>query len=247
MLYARTVIQHAQKTHEHSLFPGQNYKGLADFLSKSTGQLARTGASLRHRADDTKTFLTLHHYGPSNPLKVTNYERGPAGQALFTERDGLAAGCAQLVFLRGFATPEWLNLIGSGFRVDPEFFRRHLSFLQAFDQFDQPSLPCLSTGFVKLPLVTIGTRGGNRLGDIEHLNHERQDANVKVSMYLRQLGKSESGGLPIVREVSVHDDECYTVEQEVSITIRSKSSGGWAGEPNTLYLLSSSVLTPRKR
>jgi hypothetical protein len=212
------------------LFPGQNYKGLADFLSRSIGQLAPTGPSIRHCADDTKTFLTLHHYGPSALVKVTNHERGPAGQALFTQRDALAAGCAQLIFIRGFATPEWLNLIGSAFRVDPEFFRRHLSFLQTFDQFDLPSLPCLSTSFVKLPLVTIGTRGGNGVADIEHLTHDRHDANVNVSTYLRQLGKSDSGGQPIVREVSVHNGEYYTVEQEVSITIHSKSSGGWAGE-----------------
>jgi len=134
--------------------------------------------------------------------------------------------------MRGYATPEWMNLVGCTFRIDPEYFRRHLGFLQLYELFDMLGLPSASTNFVSLPLVTNATRGGGAGDDGMtagvDLSRDREDVNMIIGMYLRQLERNGGMGQSIIRKVHVHGKKYYSVEQELSISIEPKS-GGWTG------------------
>lgn len=93
-------------------------------------------------------------------------------------------------------------------------------------------LPSASTNFVSLPLVTNATRGGGAGDDGMtagvDLSRDREDVNMIIGMYLRQLERNGGMGQSIIRKVHVHGKKYYSVEQELSISIEPKS-GGWTG------------------
>jgi len=246
--FASTVLKHAQKTHQTSLFPGQNYQRLAEFLClpyeslsfNNNHKLSLTGsinlfvtAPQEECEQDKASFLTVYHYSPSAPLRLARYAANRDGWEAFEQRhEVLGPGCAQVLFMRGFAPPEWLNTIGSTYRVDPEYIRQHLRFLQPDEQFDIPGLPSTFTNCVRLPLVTNGVRDGGdtqeQLGGAD-MAQDRQDASMMIDMHLQKLDRSGHGAQSIVRTLMLHNERYYSLEQEVSICVLRKG-GGWIGE-----------------
>lgn len=125
--------------------------------------------------------------------------------------------------MQGYPSPEWLRILGAHFRVDPEFYHQHLSFLQPKDHFDLPTLPSGSRNIFRLRITTIGSRLVP-CGTREVEENRKLDAEV-VRGHQRALGLKGMVGDSIVRRYSVHDETWYTLEQEISCCVTKHGRG----------------------
>ncbi|RMZ91071.1 hypothetical protein DV736_g1709, partial [Chaetothyriales sp. CBS 134916] len=122
----------------------------------------------------------------------------------------------QLLFLRGHLSAEWIALIGSKYRVDPEFFSQALDFRSPGDKtnnFATPTLPGMSWNVIRLPLMTVGSRDPMKR-DInkDEINDIRTD-----------FGNS------YVRNYHVFDETNFALEQSITICLQPASASvGWA-------------------
>lgn len=145
---------------------------------------------------------------------------------------------AQILFLNGHPSPQWLNAIGGKYRVDPEFYQRHLDFRAAVsrpDYFTLPALPSASEKMVKLRITTIGYRQPRlRLSGYRHLQKHldglRADAAKGMADYentLKMEDKWETGD-SIIRDFAIIDAEHCIIEQDISVCI-DRVGHGWMG------------------
>lgn len=227
--YAQTVVVHSHRTKESSLFPGQNFKALAGFLTRSNKNAHLQSEYNKTRQDDDFTFVSLHDYTADGKRNISYHDSGLGGRKKLSSQGLPGSGCAQLVFIRGYALPEWLNLIGSRYRVDPEFFRRHLNFLQPQTLFDIPNIPSASRNIIHLPLTTIVERTDGAIFRNRSFEADRQLDLDRVSSYLRQLDREAQIGRSIVRNWTTLDDKYSSLEQNVSVCVQPKG-GGWVGK-----------------
>lgn len=133
-----------------------------------------------------------------------------------------------IIFMRGFLTALWINNIGARYKVDPEFFCRHLNFRPADDKsnnFSLPSLPSSSWHLIELPAITLGTRdvqtGTLRSDKIEKLRKEGAKELVDHHHCISKL--SSSGMRPgemMIRDFYVFDETHFAVEQRISICMQ---------------------------
>jgi hypothetical protein len=173
-------------------------------------------------------FVTLHKFDLGRKHEVWRLDSGPEGLIDLEKCETPSSGSAHLLFLEGYPSPEWLNLIGARYRVDPEFYRRHLDFMQPENQFDLPSLPSASKNIVKLPLVTIGVQKNLGSLSLDSLEQHRERAFHATQAYTKQMNTTAEVGQPIVRSFLICDENHFTIEQELSICIES-GKGGWTG------------------
>lgn len=238
--YAQTVVSHSMRRKENSLFPGINYKPFADYLSRSgTYDFDATNKRTGTYIPDGYTFASLHDYPlandrSSNAKEMYNFDCALPGQEALSRQSLNHSPSAQLLFLRGFASPEWLRLIGCSYRIDPEFFRRHLDFIRLKeDHFDLPNLPSVSYNIVTLPLMTIGTRDCRKLsvrrGCGDFIEPERKRAIARMRTYLSQMTKEARVGQSIIRNYLIFDEKYIAIEQQLSICLQQRREG-WTGQ-----------------
>ena len=222
--YAEAIITHAERSKALFLYSGVNYKQLAHFLLPVT-KAAPSGLGRLVRQPH-KDYVSVVHIDPAGEKNVEYFES--TQQGLF---EGLAlpqADYAQLVFISGHLSPEWLACIGCKFPLDPEFFRRHYDFMNYKNLFDLPALPSASKDIVRLRIPTICNRSVTiSLNDIER--HRKDDREI-IERYQKQLVSDGAAGDSIVRRFSLHNENDFTIEQNISICIKNKKKGGWIGK-----------------
>jgi len=236
LAYAQKIIAHAQRTKHVSVFPGQNYRGLADFLTRPYGPLARP--RLRSKCHHDPALVTLYEHDREGRVAVQRLGPDPsdlAKVAAYADGSGISA---RFLFIRGLPNPDWLNHIGSPFRVDPEFFRRHLGFLEPQEHFDLPCVPSASSHIFKLPIITIGMKMGHNISSAKSFTLKREEVCRNVEAYLRNIAHEPIAGQSIVRRVSVHDERYITLEQEVSGCIQRSADGCNGKDENDLSIIS---------
>lgn len=148
-------------------------------------------------------------------------------------------GRAQILFLNGHPSPQWLNAIGGKFCVDPEFYQRHLDFRADIgrpDYFTLPALPSASETMTRLRITTTGYRQPKSgFPAYQHpqmyLDKLRSDAAKGMRQYeniLRTEDKWKTGD-SIIRNFAIHDTEHFTIEQDISVCI-DRIGHGWIGK-----------------
>jgi hypothetical protein len=131
---------------------------------------------------------------------------------------------SQLVFIRGYPSPDWICQLGSQFRIDVEFFRQKLHFLEDKEFYDLPPPPSNSPNILRIKLTSIFKRQeALSLSDIQRL---RATETKSIEKYQRRL---HTPGESMVRHFSTHDATTFTIEQEVSIYLVHKRVHGWTG------------------
>ena len=259
--YANAVQAHSEQSIGDSLYPGHNFASLASYLLEPYQSYASllsargTTADPRGQNDEFAAFYRLGKKGTER----FRYVKKP--EALYNmENDGASSGCegsakrtgrdeqersiddtstaGKLLFLRGNASPKWLNHIGAKYRVDPEFFYRHRDFAATTgrpDYFSLPSLPSTNRNMLRLRVTTIGarkTRGGNCPVSQKELDALRKEARALLSDYFEGLSRERNSeahlGKSVVRDFSAHDSEYFTIEQNVSVYI-AEAQRGWIG------------------
>lgn len=169
--------------------------------------------------DVAANFAIIH-----NLATGTGTRFGPSSTDLakFTVFDNPRA--ASLLFLRGYASPEWLSTIGEKYRVSFELCRRHLQY-EAFtsggrDLYSSPALPSSSTRVFQLTIPTICTRSTSGSGyEPEDLQQHRRFESEAMGRYFKQLSNRAKVADSVVRKCLLLSSQEYVLEQIVSIEI----------------------------
>jgi hypothetical protein len=167
-------------------------------------------------------YLTIQTYSGMNPVTTDSFNDPANAEDFILKNTAISSGC-QIFFMKGFPTAEWLNTLGAVCKLNPEFIRRHLDFMQYPLYYDLPALPSSSSNIVKLKITTIGTR--STALSITHVQHSRQNELEVVKGYQNQLGANKRVGESIVRKLSNHDETTFTLEQTISCCIKRKKGG----------------------
>ena len=223
--YTAAILKYSLSTKESSLYPGAHYRPLAQLLSPSrksqaAGCKPQTSHSLRPHP-----FAVLHNldFDHNDPRRVCAFD-SIDGLSEFANHPAHQSNGSQLVFLRGNPSPKWITLIGVRYFVDPEFFRRHLSFVRGRDFYDLPALPSSSQNIIHLSTTSIGQQTVAALSSGQDDHKLLQDCLYRLGERPGVVGES------IVRRYSVHDDASFSIEQMISICVVRRKAGGWAGK-----------------
>jgi hypothetical protein len=220
--YATAVSDHSTLTKEVSLHPGLTYRPLALFLTGGKTPYTTPRSNPHRRKDRSHAFAVLHDLfcEHDDPNRVTTFD-SLTGLAEFAEHPLPQSDSGQLLFLLGYPSNKWLNLIGVRYGIDPEIFRRHLNVPHNQNFYDLPGLPSSSHNILRLSVTSIGKRYGTTLG--------RDDAAQALATYFQELGTDPNiVGESLVRNFSVYDDEHFSIEQDISICV-VRSGQGWLG------------------
>jgi hypothetical protein len=213
------------------------FENLAAFLRRDFDyrQSARTAPMPRNggAAIQSFPFLSIYRLNPSGTIVGPSVHDDPS-QLLLPNSD---KQCPGILFLRGKPSSRWLSTIGADYKVDPEFFNRHLDFLSGvgrIDYFSSPSFPSAQPMLMQLPYITIGqienaTRQANQHG-IDGMRVECAKKMVDFRRAVQQRFECDQGtGESLVRGFYLHDDLHFALEQRVSIAL-TKVSGNWQCE-----------------
>jgi hypothetical protein len=219
--YATAIATHSTCSAHESLYPGTHYRATARFLNHgiSTNPLRRSH-SFAKRAHD---FAILHDlaYSRQDSRRITAFD-SLEGPQRFATHPSPHDNSGQLLFLRGFPSPEWINSLGARYRIDPEIFRRHLEHGPGYDAFDLPGLASSSLSIIKLSTSTLGSR--------EDLTVDRQDGDNALLSHFNDLGQNPGVvGESVVRQLWIHDEKHFSIEQFILVTVMRRGDG-WLGK-----------------
>ncbi|KAI5460820.1 hypothetical protein BGZ63DRAFT_387874 [Mariannaea sp. PMI_226] len=230
--YARAIILLSKRYSSKSVFPGNNYVDIGEWLLQDRSLLSSAKpdeeidafASMSEQPHD---LVVVYNTGDKK-WDVQQY-RQDQHAAFSSTTSILAGGLGQLVFIRGFISPSWLSAIGSKYKIDPEFFRRHMDFLSAsIDRhaYSFPSLTSSSNNIFRLCVSTLLHRddfGG------QDLHSQRVSQLNELGTYkIQQLGSTRVRcGDSLVREYSTVCSCFSVIEQWISLCI-TKTDTGWA-------------------
>ncbi len=140
-----------------------------------------------------------------------------------------------VVFLRGYPSPEWLVAVGTRYDLDYSFLSNHLHFRAAVGKpnyFGVPMLPS-SACLPQLRVTTIGglVRESSHPATQNFVDALRSRNFKSMEAYLADLraDRNISVGDSIIREFSTHDGSHFSLEQDISISVKHSASG-WVGQ-----------------
>ena len=138
-----------------------------------------------------------------------------------------------ILFLNGHPSPDWLNTIGWKCNVDPEFLLRHLDFRSSsteINHFTVPGLPSSTSNIIRLRLASVGCRQYDGARNQKEIQRLRSTAAAQMKEYLVNLKRENDvkTGDSIVRSFAIHDEEHYSLEQDMALCV-NKFGKGWLG------------------
>lgn len=221
--YDFAVLSHSAREMHASLYPGVNYKSFAWFL---TGPRS-SGVSIG--SQEPYDYIVIHdlNYCHGDARRITRFSDDDTGMQGLTDHPFPETTSGHLVFLRGFPSPNWVRTVGLRYGVDPEYFRRLLSFGRSRDYYDLPALPSSSSNIINIRITSIGQH--------PNIAMKRQQAPEQTLKHFQSLGIGSRVGESIVRELSVHDGEHFSIEQEISICVNTKKGHGWNGKSHVYF------------
>jgi hypothetical protein len=228
------VSSHSLQSTHQTLYPGRNYESFARFLGRcySPGPLGQSTWLSRAR-QSVLTFYQLSNTGPEfRTTKVKVADAQQCGQLLDACMESTTSA---MLFLSGYPSPEWLASIGVLCDIDPEYFLRHLSFQISKEYYALPCLPSSADNIIKLRITTVGRRQTSerkkRVSESDHINELRRNAAKDMEDYRKRLlrGLETHTGDSVVRRYSVHTDELFSIEQEISICV-TRNGQQWFGQ-----------------
>jgi hypothetical protein len=220
-----TIKAHSRRTKEQCLNPGVNFKQLAHFLSTAHMDDSSSRSNFE--------FLVVHNLAVNCDEPIAQF--GDITQHAAISRLPLPTPrSGQICFMRGFPAPAWLRIIGSHYRIDPEYFRRHLDFLEAKKHHDLPPILSNTRNIVRLRATDIFLRQAAITS--QEFRTQRQEEKQRVRNYHKRLANFGAVGDTLIRHFSVHNQSTFTLEYDISICVTGSNAAGWTGEICSSYL-----------
>ncbi|KAF2124977.1 hypothetical protein P153DRAFT_434684 [Dothidotthia symphoricarpi CBS 119687] len=213
----------------NSLFPGNDLSRFELLLRQGTERIPTQLA-----ADD---FVTLYRFSSQGdrevkPLRSVSELHDNFNDVQSAPSASQGTNESTMLFLRGFPAPDWIAAIGAKFQVDPCFFSGHMALPSALNDrhltFSRPLLPSTASNFLRLRYVSIGMRPTEDKVGQEDMNKSRRDAENKMKKYHDNLGipKHRKAGDAIVRLYHLHNEQYFSVEQDITIC-KLHTAWGW--------------------
>ena len=230
MGYAEKLWEYVASPGCPSVYPGLHFRELAKYLLDSD----RSPSTIRRRFEPTYSsspeFVILQELQDETNLKPQGFRSSGDFE---THPHPSSPAPNTLLFMRGYPSPRWLNVIGERYHVDPRFFQCHLSSLCEENNFDRPSLPSSFNDIIRLRIITIGQRDHEQLLDCmkQPVEKLQEQCTAETSNYQQRI-KLRRGtvklGDSIARDFSVFDDDYFALEQDVTACI-CRGDDGWTG------------------
>ncbi|KAE8453866.1 hypothetical protein EG329_007642 [Mollisiaceae sp. DMI_Dod_QoI] len=212
-LYAKDILSHACRAQNDNLYCGSNYRALGTFLNASA-LAPRTLPAVPGFIHINRRIISDDEDNVKDLNTVDEFRATQGGQCESKET-------AQVIFVRGFSSPDWICALGAGLRIDPEFFRRHLHFLEKKDYYDLPATRSSSSNLIRIRITSIFLRQVPI--SQTHIKSLRRDEALRLKKHQRAANRI---GQSIVRRFSIHNEQIYTLEQDIAITCK-RNQGGW--------------------
>ncbi|EED21633.1 hypothetical protein TSTA_088690 [Talaromyces stipitatus ATCC 10500] len=215
--YADTISSYSRLSAADSLYTGTHFESLASYL-----QIPFQPSDSRSDASPVGTepqFLSVYDMTVDNRWRVTHFR-----SVNDFESTSWVNSSPRIIFMRGLPSPEWLLSIGVKFELDPEFFLRHLDFYKGPPyHFGYPCLPSANECMTRLRVTTVGYYKINFSMKNSHAvveSMQRESAGL-MDAYLQKIKTRRHSrvGDSIFRDISVHDSEHFTIEQDISVYI----------------------------
>ena len=227
--YAQKVRDHSQTSLGNSLHSGQRYESLAQFLWAPYQYIPRRSSLNRSKPEEDGDFVTSFEF--DNDIHSVPV---PLRQSLFQPQVGNTAPGNRLLFLKGYPSATWLNELGARYKIDPEFFYRHLCFLSNGQHKIRPEpfvLPSSQATIFQLAMTSVGVQESRTHTGI---NIGRIDVTKRMEAYLHNLkiGQGWRCGNSVVRSFTTHSENEFSIEQAITIYVAStdKETERWLGK-----------------
>ena len=154
----KSAGHHTPKCDKSLLYPRPDLLGLQRFLQSSDHlySAAASGGRPSHQ-QSTDGFAVVHDIASAEVTAFGCQANELDRFVNYTEEPHQS----YILFLRGYASPKWLNAIGHHHEVGADFYQRHLDY-QTFTStgrnfFTSPGLPSTRMRVFQLPILTICT------------------------------------------------------------------------------------------
>ncbi len=226
--YAAEGFDYSTWCKDTSLHPGIHYRSFALFLKDRLRGPNSSTATSSKTALRPHTFAALHDlaYEVDDPRRVTLFD-GNSDLDQFAASPLPHNDCGQLLFLCGHPSEAWINLVGERYRVDPEFFRRHLTLDRHTEFYEIPGPASSSQNIVRLSFTSIGKR--NPLISHSTIQPSLRDHQMALGNDPQKIGEST------VRRYAQHGQEFFSIEQDIGICVLRRAEG-WIGKALSITL-----------
>lgn len=224
--YKERILANTKGESRNQFFPVQAYAALADYLE----QRMTLASKIEHgkALPPPEPFVVLHDLHSKSVLQFDADEGIDSFQNLPVHEDR-----NHVLFIRGYPSPKWLEMIGAKYMVDPELFQRHLYFqsLAAGERnhYSYPSVPSTTAKIFDLCITTVVSKDtvipGYGPDDVEDL---RRAATKATAKHQRELKVTARVADTVVRKHSILTKQLSVIEQTVSIEVNSTGKG-WHG------------------
>ncbi|KAJ8133595.1 hypothetical protein O1611_g22 [Lasiodiplodia mahajangana] len=212
------------------LYSRVQYQFLTPYLSTPPGytQQTRSGGSAHAQwctrpNSDAFIHVVVHSFSGGAQLERRDFNLDD-GLTRFIDHPQSEANVDQIIFVRGSLSSKWIEALGTKYKIDPEFFRRHLRYLPGRDHSDLPSLPSANTDIMTLKLASLYTRTYT-LAPEQIERSRRKDSDV-ARRNQKSISSNMACGETVIRKFSTLSDRLLSVEHEISIFTRNRKSGG---------------------
>lgn len=134
-----------------------------------------------------------------------------------------------LVFLKGYPSPEWIRCIGSKYNIDPEFFRRYIEFGPPVRSASRTPTLLLRSSSPKLLTLNNSTIQLLEASARRDTSSERQRSvnDAGMEQYIMSLLRGEAATSdPVVRDFWTIDATNFVIEQRIFIYLQEHGEHG---------------------
>ncbi len=194
--------------------------GLDRFLKTPAKPISRNGTRSQYGEEEgLDKFVLVHDLGTGSTASF-----GPSLTSLANFPDKDAIPKSTVLFLRGYATPEWLTELANKHSISPDLYGRHLQYIPSTlagrNLYSSPSLPSSSARVFQLRIPTIFYRDNGSVSyEPEDLRRSRAIESDTMNKYLLQLRSGANVADSIVRECHLLSKQERVLEQIVTVEV----------------------------
>lgn len=228
--FQRGVELLSQQSTKSHVYPRPDFTSLCQYLkSPAVQRPAFETLSLNSAIpedDITSNFAVIHNLATGSRTLF-----GPSSSHIAEFAANKDVPEAMLLFLRGFPSPQWLNVIGNKHGASPDLYQRHLQYKtftgRGRDLCSSPSLPSSSSRVIQLTVSTICARSGwGSRYEPEDLQEARRQESDAMGKYFLQLRNKAKVADSVVRKCLLLSKQERVLEQTISIDV-GQSEKGW--------------------